>query len=277
MSNIQEFDLDQLISEAQTLINDVVSMAGELKKSEGQAMAKKEESSKEESSKEESSEESSMKKEESAKEESSKEESSKESSLKKDDDSGFESPSPEAQPEDNQMEQQEEHLEDMLKDLPQEMLQELIQKAQMELSSRQQQEEPQQPQEASQQAPEMAMKSEKVENTELEEMKARLKKAEDENADLKQVVHTTLEIVQKVSNTPVKKAVTGMDVAFVDKGEAQLNKSESMSQEDALKKAKELARDNKKLSTLSKSERESLSDFLIAKKVNEKVLQILNK
>jgi hypothetical protein len=310
-TNIEQLDISKLLEEAGAEVDALIKSERE----KIEALQKKEESSKEKSSKEESSEKSSKeessmhKKEISAKhkangdvmkkEESSKEASSKEWSMKKDEGSGYESQAPEASspaPEmsagapgqEGQHEDQGEDLQSMVSSLDDEMLHELMQVVQMEMEGRQQQhagpegaphEEAGPEAAAPQEAPGME-KMAMAYKSELEATKDRLAKAEEQTANIQKSFLAMTELLDKMVNKPVQKAVTDIrSIDYVDKGEKDLKKAEetNISDADLQKKAKELSSDFKKLGSLTKNEREVLSDFFVNKKRTPEILKLVSK
>lgn len=272
-TNGQEFDLKKLLKEA----GDVVDSLIKSEKEKQEVLQKKEESSKEESSKEESSVE---KKEDSSK---------KEESMKKDEpaspeNSGYESQAPEASspsPEDSQGQDQMESLESMVSSLDEQMLQELKQVVDMELSARSQQQQPApeaspaptQPEAAPPQQ-DMAMKSE------VEALKEKLVKSEEKSANVEKAFGLMSDLMEKMINKPVDKAITDIQsIAYIDKGEQELKKSENstVSDEDLKKKLTAISGDNKELAKLTKSEREAMTEYFVTKKRNPEVLKIVTK
>lgn len=264
MSNL-DLDLDQLLNDVHSTLN---------------ALVKSEESSMKEESKEKS------KKEESKKEESSKEESS----LEKDDEgSGYESQAPEAsmdapaeepaQEEQAMGDDSEESLEAMVSGLSDEMFMELAQIVEMEKAKRQ---EPAQSEEAPA-APEMQAPAEEAPaapqdlamtyKSEVDTLKAKLEKAEADQADLAKSVKTLMEMVVIAKKAPVERAVT--DISYIQKGES-LTKSEA-NPEAVYAKAKAFAANHSKMAKLTKSEVSALSNFMSTKKVTEQILDIVNK
>jgi hypothetical protein len=121
----------------------------------------------------------------------------------------------------------------------------------------------------------MAMKSE------LEKYQEKLAKSEAQAADLQKSFTSMTELLDKMINRPVQKAVTDVrNIEYIDKGEKdQLKKTESanISDADLKKKAVEISADPKKLGALAKSERDTLLDYLVTKKRNPEVLKIVSK
>ena len=288
---IEKVDISQLLKEAGAEIDSLIKSERE----KLEALKKKEESSvkKEESSmkKEESSvkkEESSMKKEE--------------SSVKKDEGSGYQNQAPEASasqsaspdasatppPADGQQPpEQGEDLHGMVSSLDDEMLQELMQVVQMEMETRHQQGgSPDQsqsappPPDASAQPPAPGMeKMAMAYKAELDSYKDRLQKSEQEAVKLQNSFTSVTELLDKMINRPVSKAVTDIrNVDYIDKGEKDLKKNETtLTDADLKKKANEMAKDNQKLGALSKSERETLSDFLMSKQRTPEIVKLILK
>lgn len=272
----QDINLEQLLEEVNREFDALIKS----EKDKQASLAKSEESkeeSKESSKKEESKE--SSKKEESK--ESSKEQSKEE--MKKDEEgSGYENPAPEASEEAPQQEEQmpqeqqpedEEDLNSMVQGLDDEMLHELAQVVQMEIQTRQSQPEgqpepqPEMQQEEPAMPPQdaMAMKSEK-------DLKDKLSKSEEELTELKKAVEIMTSTFEKAFARPVVKAVT--DINMVERG--SLKKSE-LSSEEVTQKVRAITGNNAKLSQLSKSEREVVMDYLYTKKINNQILEIINK
>ena len=303
--DMEKFDLGKLVAEAGAEVDALIKSERDrlesLKKSEesssssssSSSMAKKEFSSGSEESnlmnkKEESSSSSMVKK----------EGSRSESSMKKDENSsGYESQAPEAAPadpasappasEDGAAPQQDggEDLQSMVSSLDDQMLDELMQTVMMEKDARKGSAAPVDGQSApsSAQAPpappmdsaSMAMKSE------LEKYQEKLAKSEAQAADLQKSFSSMTELLDKMINRPVQKAVTDVrNIEYIDKGEKdQLKKNESanISDADLKKKAVEISQDPKKLGALAKSERDTLLDYLVSKKRNPEVLKIVSK
>ncbi len=294
--------LDEVEADVKNLLKSAQTDAANLKKAEEKS---KEESSKEESSKEAS------KKEASALEKSG---VAKAEDIKKDDaapkeDSGYESQAPEASeqqesapeaaaeaaPEAHQGEEQVEDVAGIMKDLDDDMLHELYQKIKMELMARMQGQEASADQSAAapeaaaaqQAAPaadmQMAMKSQKEEGEKLSKAQAESKAKDDEIAKLKKSLEETekglgemTDMLQMLIARPVQRAVT--DIQFVDKDGGGLKKSESELSDEEIKKAVDsISSDRKKLSTLTKSERDVILDFYAGKNVKEKVIKVINK
>ncbi|HUM42157.1 MAG TPA: hypothetical protein PKI14_04335 [Fervidobacterium sp.] len=265
----QDINLEQLLEEVNREFDALIKS----EKDKQASLAKSEESKEEskESSKEES-------------KESSKEQSKEE--MKKDEEgSGYETPAPEASEEAPQQEEQmpqeqqpegEEDLNSMVQGLDDEMLHELAQVVQMEIQARQSQQQPEgqpEPQpEMQQEEPAMppqdamAMKSEK-------DLKDKLSKSEEELTELKKAVEIMTSTFEKAFARPVVKAVT--DINMVERG-SSLKKSE-LSSEEVTQKVRAITGNNAKLSQLSKSEREVVMDYLYTKKINNQILEIINK
>ncbi len=280
-ANTQDLDINSLIESVSVQIDEL------LKKSESEvasALGKKEESSKEESSKEDSK---MAKKEESKKEESSKEDSK----LEKDEEeaSGHANMAPEAEGNhdmgaDGEMaeaDDQADSLEAMVKDLDDEMLQELKQVVDMELEGRSgQQEMPAEGEHEEAPAPEMAPEQQMAMKSEIEGLKEKLSKSEDSAQKLEKAFESLTAMMTKLVQKPVVKSVTDIKtVEHIDKGEKSLEKSEAKKLNDAelATEARKIAADNKKLASLSKRERDSLTDFLLNKNSKDEVLKIINK
>ena len=313
-TNMEQIDISQLLAEAGAEVDALIKA----ERTKLEALSKKEESSKEELSKEESSmkkeesskEESSMKKKEAMAHNKAngdvqkKEESSmkkEESSMKKDEGSGYENQAPEASddagshedappsPEGSEDPQQGEDLNSMVSSLDDEMLHELMQVVQMEMQARQEQQSPDESQppmedpaaQQSQSAPPPMMgKMESAYKSELSAVQEKLAKSETEASNLYKSVSAMTELMDKMINRPVTKAVTDIrHIDYVDKGEKDLKKSETenISDADLQKQAKALAMDNKRLSTLVKNERDVLSDFLVNKKRSPEILKLIAK
>lgn len=234
-------------------------------------------------------EESSMKKEES---------SSKEMSMKKDEGSGFESPAPEASspaPDASAAapgaEGQGEDLQSMVQSLDDDMLHELMQCVQMEMESRSKSASPA-PAAGASPAPAAsasaspaapAMKREEssaMYKKELEAFQEKLAKSEEQSKNLEKAVSTMTELMEKMVNRPVTKAVTDIrNVDFVDKGEKELKKTEQadVSDEEFYKKAKKIAGSQQELGKLTKNEREALSAYFVTKRRSPEVLKLISK
>jgi len=263
-------EIDQLIKSEQARLDAA-------KAEEATKLAKKEESS--------------MKKEES---------SSKEMSMKKDEGSGFESPAPEASspsPEASASsaapgaEGQGEDLQSMVQSLDDDMLHELMQTVQMEMEARSKSASPA-PAAGASPAPASsasaspaapAMKREEssmMYKKELEAMQEKLAKSEEQSKNLEKAVSTMTELMEKMVNRPVTKAVTDIrNVEFVDKGEKELKKTEQadVSDEEFYKKAKKIAGSQQELGKLTKNEREALSAYFVTKRRSPEVLKLISK
>lgn len=274
----KDLNVDELIGEAISAIDSLIKGESDKLKS----LKKDEESSKEASSKEESS-----------KEKSSKEESS----MAKDEPMQDAPPAPqEAAPQEDQAPPQDDgqqapqedgaDLQGLVSSLDDGMLQELMQVVQMELQNRQSAPSDNAPQEQSsdtiapaqeasqQMAPaDMAMKSE------FESLKAKLAKSEENFANLQASVLTITETITKASSKPRPKAVTEIkDLDIVGRGES-LGKSDKNNPTPAevLKKMDSIAKDRFALSSLNKSEMDTLQVYFSTKQINDKVLQLFNK
>lgn len=284
---LEQLDLNALLQE----VNQEVDALIKHEKEKLDALQKSEESKKEESSSSSSDSKAGMeKKEESsmskAEESSSSSSSSKAEEMKKDDGSGFESPAPEASSDQSMDSQQQsmgdesaESLESMVQSLDDEMLQELMQVVQMEMEARKSKD--QAPAAPEQQAPapeeqglEMAYK------TEVDGLKEKLTKSEEQTKQLEKAIGDMTDLLDKVINRPVIKAVTDIrNVEYVDKGEKELAKSEAkdVSDADLSKRLREMAGNPKELAKLTKSERENLSGFFVNKKRTPEVLKLISK
>lgn len=308
--NTDQIDITKLLAEAGEEVDALIKA----EKEKLEALKKSEESSKEESSamkkKEESSEaskEASMKKKEEMPKNKAngdvqkKEESSKEMSMKKDEGSGYQSQAPEASDESGSQQDpaappadpqadpnQGEDLNSMVSSLDDEMLHELMQVVQMEMQARQEQQSPDQSQpqmddssaQPQESAPPQMEKMAMAYKSELSAVQQKLAKSEEEASNLYKSVSAMTELMDKMINRPVSKAVTDIrHIDYVDKGEKELKKSETenISDADLQKKAKEFAMDNKRLGTLVKNERDVLSDYLVNKKRSPEILKIISK
>lgn len=273
----EDIDLNSLIASVGQEIDKLIKSESE----KLQALKKEEESPKEES------------KEESSKEESSKEESeqSMKKNLRKDDEKSSmqpqeteEAPEMEAQPEapeHNEQDGELESLEGMVKDLDDDMLHELMQVVQAELDSRsapeQAPEAPQAP-EAHQEQPALPMDA--AMKSEIEELKNKLSKSEEESKSIQKAFETLTQLFNKAVSRPVAKAVTNIkDVQYTDKGEGALKKSEqaNISDEEIRKQLTKISSDQKAMASLTKSERDAMLDFFTSKKSRNEVLKIINK
>ena len=228
-----------------------------------------------------------------------KEESSREeSSMKKDEGSGYENQAPEASasasqsaappmadpnapPQDGQ-EDQGQDLQTMVSSLDDQMLDELMQVVQMEKETRQSQQAAPQDgsQDQSQQAPPPGPDmSQMAQKSELEDTKNRLAKAEKQAADLQQSFTSMTDLLDKMVNRPVQKAVTDVrQIDYIDKGEKALSKSEAenISDADLKKRLTEMSKDQKQLGALTKRERETLGDFFINKQRTPEILKLVS-
>lgn len=284
MSQAQEQTVD-----LNAILKEVAGEVDQLIKTEEarlDALKKNEESSKKEESSMSKKEESSMKKEE--------------SSMKKDEGSGFESPAPEASASSSAApaesaaapgaEDQGESLQSMVQGLDDDMLHELMQVVQMEMEARSKSAAPapdasmSQPPAASPApaADASAMKSEAsmMHKKELDEVKEKLAKSEEQSKNLEKAVTAMTDLMEKMVNRPVTKAVTDIrNVDFVDKGEKDLKKNEdaNLSDEDFHKKARKIANDKNELGKLTKNEREALSAYFVTKKRSPEVLKLISK
>ena len=269
------------------ILKEVAGEVDELIKTEQarlEALKKNEESSKEASKKEESS----MKKEES---------SAKEASMKKYEGSGFQSPTPEASassspaPADPSAqaapgaEDQGDSLQSMVQGLDDDMLHELMQCVQMEMESRSKSASPA-PAAAASPSPSPAapaMKNEEssaMHKKEMDAIKEKLAKSEQATANIEKAFASMTELMEKVVNRPVSKAITDIrTVDFIDKGEKELKKNdqENVSDEEFHKRAKKLASDRNELGKLTKNERESLSSYFVTKRRSPEVLKLISK
>jgi hypothetical protein len=286
MPKEQNLDISQLLKEAGAEIDALIKTEKEqiaLQKSEASmgknkangSVMKKEESS--------------MKKEESSREE---------SSMKKDEGSGYENQAPEASasasqsaappmadpnapPQDGQ-EDQGQDLQTMVSSLDDQMLDELMQVVQMEKETRQSQQAA--PQEGSQSMSQSAPPpgpdmSQMAQKSELEDTKNRLAKAEKQAQDLQQSFTSMTDLLDKMVNRPVQKAVTDVrQIEYIDKGEKALSKSEAenISDADLKKRLTEMSKDQKQLGALTKRERETLGDFFINKQRTPEILKLVS-
>jgi len=298
MSQVQEQNVDlnailkEVAGEVDELIKSEQARLDSLKKNEESSMKKEESSMKKE--------ESSMKKEESSMK---KEESSmkkEESSMKKDEGSGFESPTPEASassspaPADPSAQASPEadagdSLESMVHGLDDEMLHELMQCVQMEMEARSKSAAPAPMESAPAASPSpspaasSAMKSEEssaMYKKEMDAMKEKLSKSEENAKNLEKAVGTLTDLMEKMVNRPVTKAVTDIrSVDYVDKGEKDLKKTEqeNISDEEFHKRAKKIAGDRSALGALTKNERDALSNYFVTKKRSSEVLKLISK
>ena len=312
---MENLEMDKLIAEATAALNDLVKSEQavyeqELKKSEGTVQAaapaapatetkvtepvkKSEETSKCMDKKEESSSGSSMKKDESSEESSGFENPAPESSGSSES-SASSSPS-ESSSSDSSMsgspsesssgsdssgssdsssgsssgsEGGDDHVGQMLSELDDDKLQHLYMKCKSELMARMhrdggQQEQAPAPQEA------MAM-------SEKKDLEDKLAKKDAEIESLKKACGAVMEMTEKLTRRPVKKAIT--DIKFIDRaGETDLSKSE-VSEKDLMKYVKEASKDYKKLGNLSKTERDTLIDYSVGRNKNrEEIVKILSK
>lgn len=294
----QDFDIGKLVAEAGAEVDALIKA----EKEKIEALKKAEESSS--SSSESSSSSSVAKKEDSfsaagsaednlmnKKEEGSS--SSSESSMKKDENSsGYESQAPEASspppsPEDGAApapeEQQGEDLQSMVSSLDDQMLDELCQVVMMEQEARKQQAPQEQPPEAPQAAPQESAPMDKMAmayKNELEKYQEKLAKSEEQANVLQKSFTAMTELLDKMINRPVSKAVTDVrSIDYIDKNDKTLKKTEgvNISDADLKKKANEIAKDHKKLGTLAKKERDALLDFLVTKKRTPEVIELVSK
>lgn len=212
--------------------------------------------------------------------------------MKKDDaGSGFESPTPEAsspapsESSPSPSQESPESLDQMVKGLDDGMLHELMQVIQMELSSRKPQESapaasPSAPPPPSSPSPSPEMDKMEMYKKEVEDLKTRLAKSEQESKSTQDAFNTITDLFTKIVRKPVSKAVTDIrNVSFIDKGEQDLKKNEdgNISNEDLAKKMADLSKDGKKMSALNKNEREVLSNWFVKKQRTPEVLQLVNK
>lgn len=273
-----QIDINQLIQEVGQEVDALIK--AEKEKLEALNKAEpvvKQEEKKEESSKEDSKDKSDMEKME---------------AVKKDDEgSGFESPAPEASAQSAApdmsaqapQEQSAESLESMVQGLSEEELQELMQVVQMEMQSRQAQQAPAESQaapEASAPAAAPEMKAEMAYKKELDEVRGQLKKSEDQSKKVEEAFTVMVDLMDKVVNRPVQKAITDIrTIDYADKGEKDLKKSEvvDISDSDLEKRLRKMSSDRKELGALNKSEREALSDYFVTKKRTPEVLKLISK
>lgn len=273
-----QIDINQLIQEVGQEVDALIK--AEKEKLEALNKAEpvvKQEDKKEESSKEDSKDKSDMEKME---------------AVKKDDEgSGFESPAPEASAQSAApdmsaqapQEQSAESLESMVQGLSEEELQELMQVVQMEMQGRQAQQAPAEQQaapEASAPAAAPEMKAEMAYKKELDEVRGQLKKSEDQSKKVEEAFTVMVDLMDKVVNRPVQKAITDIrTIDYADKGEKDLKKSEvvDISDSDLEKRLRKMSSDRKELGALNKSEREALSDYFVTKKRTPEVLKLISK
>jgi hypothetical protein len=165
----------------------------------------------------------------------------------------------------------EDHIGQMLAELDDDRLQHLYMKAKAELMARMHRDEsPSKPQEQPMDQGAMAM-SEKV-----KELEGKLAKAETEKADLKKACSAVLDMTDKLTRRPVKKAIT--DIKFVERGAAEnLAKAEGMSEVELKKHINDISKDYNKLSKFSSEERMTLMDFVVGRKPRAEAVKILSK
>jgi cell shape-determining protein MreC len=170
----------------------------------------------------------------------------------------------------------------MVSSLDDQMLDELMQVVQMEKETRQSQQAAPQDgsQDQSQQAPPPGPDmSQMAQKSELEDTKNRLAKAEKQAADLQQSFTSMTDLLDKMVNRPVQKAVTDVrQIDYIDKGEKALSKSEAenISDADLKKRLTEMSKDQKQLGALTKRERETLGDFFINKQRTPEILKLVS-
>lgn len=217
--------------------------------------------------------------------------------MKKDEGSGFENPAPEASsqpapsgppasPEESQEQSKAESLEDMVRSLDEDMLQELMQVVQMEMESRKQSSAPAAP-EASMSPPPAAQppapeqKMEMAYKKEFDGMKEKLAKSEEQAKNLEKAFTSMTDLLDKMVNRPVTKAVTDIRaVDYVDKGEKELKKNEdivNISDTDLKKHLFKMSSNPKELAKLTKGERDTLSEYFTNKKRTPEVLKLISK
>ena len=159
----------------------------------------------------------------------------------------------------------------MLAELDDERLQHLYMKAKAELMARMHRDEsPSQPQEQPMDQSAMAM-SEK--ESKIKELEDKLAKAEAEKADLKKACGAVLDMTDKLTRRPVKKAITE-----VKGGEGEtLVKAEGMSDGDLKKHINGISKDYSKLAKFSSEERLTLMDYVAGRKPRAEAVKILSK
>lgn len=277
----EQFDLNKLIEEVTNDVNDLIKSEKEKLDAAKATQAtdmKKAEASKEESSKEESS-----------KEESSKEESSK---LKKDDEgSSYENQAPEASasaeaPPEAPAEEAGPHdgegtLEEMVAALDDDMLNELRAACEAEQAQRGHNADAAavEPSAEAAPAPEASPALHMSEAANEADIKKdeKLVKAEEKIEHLEKYVQSMAELLEKMASKPVVKAVSNVD--YVDRGETALAKADAkdFTVEEINAELTKISKDGKKLSALSKHERDAMLDFFSSKRKTPEVLKIITK
>jgi len=221
------------------------------------------------------------------------------SKLKKDDEgSGFEAPAPSPSPEASaapeeapapeaeaapEESQQEESLQSMIQGLDDEMLQELVQIVQMEMETRSKSQEPSAPEEAPSPSPEASaapapeMSKMDMYKSEVQGLKEKLNKSEEQSKNLEKAFTAMTELMEKMVSRPVVKAVTDIrSVDFIDKGGASLQKSE-MSDQEIDSHLRKMASSSTELAKLDKNERDALSSYFATKRRTPEVLKLVSK
>lgn len=292
-TQIENMDLSALLQEVGKEVDTLIKSENEkieaLKKAEA---SKSESSSSSSMAKAEESKSESSKSEMEKAEESSKSEMAKSAEAVKKDESGsgFESPVPEASAPvaaapaaENQ--ESGESLEAMVQGLDDDMLHELKQIVDMECQGRQQsqasadQASADQSKAAAPAAPDMG-KMEMAYKKEMEDVREKLAKSEEQAKSMEKAFTTMTELIDKMINKPITKAVVDIKhVDFIDKGEKELKKSEqeTVSDSDLDKKLKKMATDQRELGKLTKNERDALGQYFVNKKRTPEVLKLINK
>ena len=109
----------------------------------------------------------------------------------------------------------------------------------------------------------------------VKELEDKLAKAQADNENLKKATGALIDLTEKFTRKPVKKAVT--DVKFIERGGENLTKTETMSDGELKKHINDISKDYSKLSKFSSEERMTLMDYCAGRKPRTEAVKILSK